>query len=499
MNSTRKQTVRVAAVDLGASSGRIVAVSIGADQLTYDEVHRFPNNAVPIRDGLYWDILGIYREVMIGLRSASSRLPLDAIGIDSWAVDFGLLDRLGNLIGNPRSYRDPYSLAGQRRLLEATNPDELYARTGIQQQPFNTACQLLACAETGLLDTADKILLLPDLLAYWMTGQMAAERTNASTTQLYDVSTGSWALTLLDHLSLPSHILPALVDPGFFVGNVSLGISERDVAPANQVPVIAVCSHDTASAVVAVPANGADFAFISSGTWSLVGVEVNTPILTPEARAAGFTNEAGIDGTTRFLTNVMGLWVLSECQRHWKDRRYAALGTELLIDEAICHPPLSCVIDINDPRLLAATTFDTDPMPTRITELAAESGEPIPDTPGEIARCVIDSLALAYRRAVSDVARLTGRSIEVIHIVGGGSRHPELCQLTADSCEIPVLAGPSEATAIGNALVQARALGGGIHDRDSMRSLIRRTHRLMRYQPRSGGSWADAERRVYGR
>ena len=325
---------------------------------------------------------------------------------------------------------------------------------------------------------------------------MGAERTNASTTALLDVRTGEWSSGLAGRLqSLPWSILPPLRDAGSVVGPLRAEVA-ADLGLAPDVPVVAVGSHDTASAVVAVPADsGTSFGYISSGTWSLVGLELDEPVLTEEAREADFTNEGGVDGTVRFLKNVMGLWVLSECLRAWRDRGTPATDLASLLADASTAAPLRTVVDINHPSLLGPGSA-TDPMPERVVRLARDAGEPRPQTPGEITRCILDSLALAYRRHLRAAARLAGRDLEVVHVVGGGSHNHLLCQLTADALGVPVLAGPGEAAALGNALVQARALGADLPDLTAMRALVRETHDVRRHDPRPGLDWEAADRRV---
>ena len=486
-------SLRVAAVDLGATSGRIMAGTVTAGSLHLEEVHRFPNGAVRAGSGLHWDVLGIHREVLAGIRMVADGGPLDGIGIDSWAVDYGLLDRDGTLLGNPFSHRDARTDGVADKVSSVVDPAEMYAVTGLQQLPFNTVYQLVAAQGTAALESAEQLLLLPDLLAYWLTGRVGAERTNASTTGLYDVTTRAWSVELCNRLGLPWAILPPLREPGEPIGPV-LGDVARQAGIPRRVPVTAVGSHDTASAVVGVPAEPGDrFAYISSGTWSLVGLELDAPVLSEEARAADFTNEGGVDGTTRFLKNVMGLWVLSECVRTWADQRVTGTGLAALLSAAEAATPLRTVVDINDPRLLPPGD-----MPGRVVALAQEAGEPVPRNPVEITRCVLDSLALAYRRHLRRAAELAGREVDVVHVVGGGSQNRLLCQLTADACGVPVLAGPSEAAALGNVLVQARTLGADLPDLAAMRSLIRRTHELHRYVPSPGLGWDDAEARVAG-
>lgn len=488
------RALRVAAVDLGATSGRVMAASIGPEHLVLEEVHRFANGGVPVRGAIHWDVLGIHREVLAGVAEVARTGPLDGIGIDSWAVDYGLLDRDGALLGNPYSHRDPRTRDVPAEVARTVSVQEQYAVNGLQQLPFTTVFQLVAARGTAALEQAATLLLLPDLLGYWLTGAVGAERTNASTTGLLDVGSGEWSRDLLARLDLPGAILPPLREAGSVLGPVSPEVA-ADLGLAGEVPVVAVGSHDTASAVVAVPATGPGFGYISSGTWSLVGLELDAPVLSDEAREADFTNEGGVDGTVRFLKNVMGLWVLSECLRAWQQRGTPGTDLASLLSGAASATPLRTVVDINDASLLGPGTA-TDPMSERIVDLARRAGEPLPQTPGEIARCVLDSLALAYRRHLRTAARLAGHDLDVVHVVGGGSHNHLLCQLTADALGVPVLAGPGEAAALGNALVQARALGADLPDLAAMRALVRATHDVRRHEPRPGLDWDAAERRV---
>lgn len=486
--------IRVAAVDLGATSGRVMAGSVGADTLHLEEVHRFPNGAVSADGSLFWDILGIHREVLAGVRAIARTGSLDGIGIDSWAVDYGLLDRAGTLLGNPYSHRDSRTEGIAAQVLNKIDAAELYAVTGLQQLPFNTIYQLVSSLGEAALESAETLLLLPDLLGYWLTGQVGAERTNASTTQLYDVRSQEWSVEIASAVGIPWSILPVLRDAGDVIGLVTPAVAMQ-IGVTSRVPVIAVGSHDTASAVVAVPAAADEsFAYISSGTWSLVGLELDAPVLTDDARAADFTNEGGVDGTIRFLKNVMGLWVLSESVRTWSDQGRSGADLPSLLSGAAKASALRTVVDINDPILL--TPGD---MPARIAALAARAGEPVPGNPVEVTRCILDSLAIAYRRNLRIAAELADREIDIVHVVGGGSQNALLCQLTADACGIPLLAGPSEAAALGNVLVQARTLGAGLPDLAAMRDLVRLTHELRRHEPRSGSGsadWTAAEARV---
>jgi rhamnulokinase len=484
-------TLRVAAVDLGATSGRVMAGRVGPGLLDLEEVHRFPNGPVRLEGTLCWDIQGIHREVLTGLRLAASGGPVDAIGIDSWAVDYGLLDAAGALVGNPVSYRDPRTDGVRERVVKTVPESELYATTGLQQLPFNTLYQLVSAPQ--LLERANVMLLIPDLLAYWLTGTVGAERTNASTTQLYDVRQRTWATGLAAKVGVPPRILPPLREPGSAIGPLLPDVA-AEVGLPGSTPVVAVGSHDTASAVVGVPfEDRVRAAYISSGTWSLVGVELDEPVLSPGARNADFTNEGGVDGTIRFLRNVSGLWVLSETVRAWRSAGRDVELTELL-EQAAGLPQSVSVVDLE-----AAAFLPPGDMEARIADACKRTGQPVPSTPAEVVRCILDSLALAYRRALRQVAELSGRSIEVVHVVGGGSRNELLCRLTASACGLPVLAGPVEAAALGNVLVQARALGADLPDLAAMRDLIRSTHSLAAYHPDEvQADWDVAEARLTG-
>ncbi|TCO54271.1 rhamnulokinase [Actinocrispum wychmicini] len=480
--------MRLAAVDLGASSGRVMAGTVGPGRLDIEEVRRFPNEPVRLGSTLHWDVLGLYRETLAGIQAAHRQGPLAGIGVDSWAVDYGLLDASGMLLGNPVHYRDSRTDGVMEWVSKKISARELYDVTGLQQLPINTLYQLVS--EVDTLGAAATLLMIPDLVAYWLTGEIGVERTNASTTQLYDVQAKQWATGLAERVGIPPRLLPRLRDPGEWIGTLLPGLAEELALP--ELPVLAVGSHDTASAVVAVPAeSGANFAYISSGTWSLVGVELAEPELSDAALAANFTNEGGVDGTIRFLRNVMGLWVLTETLRTW-----AAHGDPVdlagVLASAADAPALAAVVDIDAPAFL--TPGD---MPARIAQVCRETGQRPPGTRAEVVRCIVDSLALAYRRTVRLAANLAGKTVDVVHVVGGGTRNHLLCQLTADACGVPVLAGPVEAAALGNVLVQARALGADLPDLAAMRGLVRRTQPMREYRP-SGreAEWVAAEARL---
>jgi sugar (pentulose or hexulose) kinase len=472
-------TLRVAAVDLGATSGRVMAARVGPGHLSLKEVHRFANGGVPAGGSLLWDVLGIHREVLSGIAEVARTGDLHGIGIDSWAVDYGLLDRDGELLGNPYSHRDPRTRDVPELVARTVSAQEQYAVNGLQLLPFNTVYQLVAARGTAALESAHTLLLLPDLLGYWLTGEVGAERTNASTTGLLDVTTGEWSSDLAGRLELPWSILPPLRDAGSVVGPLRAEVA-AELGLGTDVPVVAVGSHDTASAVVAVPADtGTSFGYISSGTWSLVGVELDRPVLTDESRRANFTNELGVDGTVRYLRNVMGLWLLQESLRTWELEGHREQLPALLLTAAAL-PAGGPVIDPDDPVFLPPGD-----MPARIAAACQRTDQPVPRTRPALVRCILDSLADAYGRAIRDASRLSGRSVGVVHIVGGGAQNALLCQLTADACEVTVIAGPVEATALGNALVQARAAGLITGDLEALRALVRSTQDIRQYEPRA--------------
>jgi rhamnulokinase len=465
----------VAAVDLGATSGRVVLGHVGGGELRLTDVARFANQPVRTLDGLHWSVLELYRDVVEGLAAATRQEPqLASIGIDSWAVDYGLL-RGGRLLGDPYAYRDERNAAAVDIVHGTIGADELYRRNGLQHLPFNTLFQLTADRTAGVLELADAFLLLPDLLGYWLTGSSVAERTNASTTGLVGVESGAWDADLIERLALRPEIFRPLVDAGTDLGGLA-PTAVRGVG-ATRARVSAVGSHDTASAVVAIPATGPDFAYISSGTWSLVGVELERPVLSDASREAGFTNEGGVDGRVRYLHNVMGLWLLTECIRDW-ERSGETISLATLLEQAGAVTADVPVFDADDEAFLAPGD-----MPARIAAWLTAHDRPVPASRPELVRSILQSLANAYAAAVRSAARLSGRDVGVVHIVGGGSQNALLCQLTADATGLPVLAGPVEATAIGNVLVQARALGFASGDLEALRALVVRAFPVTRYDP----------------
>jgi rhamnulokinase len=415
MDSTQKTALtrhtNVAAVDLGASGGRVMVGRTGPGCLELREAHRFPN--VPVRVGgtLYWDILRLYSDVLDGLRVAALACGpvgragpggLASVGIDSWASDYGLLDETGTLLGNPVHYRDARTADSVERVLARVPAVELYETTGIQQLPINTLCQLTAAADTPQLAAARTLLLIPDLMAYWLTGETGAEVTNASTTWLYDVRARSWAWPLMERAGIPARLFPPLRQPGDAIGPVLPDVAADQGLPPS-LPIVTVGSHDTASAVAAVPASGRDFAYISCGTWSLVGMELDKPVLTEASRRSNFTNETGIDGRIRYLRNVTGLWLLQESLRTWAVASRPA-DLEALLAEAAQLPTLTWLIDPDDPAFLPPGN-----MPARIADACRRAGGPMPQTAAETVRCILDSLALAYRRVIADAQELSGR------------------------------------------------------------------------------------------
>jgi len=467
----------VAAVDLGATSGRVMLGHLGPDQLSVEAVHRFPNDPVRILDGLHWNILELYRNILVGLRKAVGAQPdLAGIGICSWAVDYGLVSG-DRLINNPFHYRDERTAMGVDLVHKIADHATLYATNGLQFQPFNSIYQLAVDHQAGVIDDTTRMLMLPDLLGFWLTGEQVAERTNASTTGLLDIGNGSWNATLIDKLSLSRSLFPFLVDPGTRIGALREEVA-AEVAATAALEVIAVGSHDTASAVVGVPMTESGAAYVSSGTWSLVGVELDRPVLTEESREANFTNEGGVDGKIRYLRNVMGMWLLSESIRSWEREGQSVELTTLLAQAAAIRTPVP-IFDANHPSLLPPGD-----MPKRIATLCAEAGAPAPDSPAAFARSILESLAEAYAAAITDAERLSGQKINTVHIVGGGSQNTLLCQLTANRTGRRVMAGPVEATAVGNVLVQGRAAGLVEGELSDLRALVARTFPPVEYQPR---------------
>jgi rhamnulokinase len=428
-----------AAVDLGATSGRVVTGSLHEGHVELEEVHRFDNRPVRLPDGLRWNVLHLFTETLAGLRRAGE---LAGVGVDTWGVDYALLDRDDRVLGLPYHYRDDRTDGMVERAFERVPAEQLYAATGIQTMPINTIFQLLADEGSAALQAAEHIALVPDLLALWLCGERANERTNASTTGLLDARSGEWAVQLIAGLGLPPQLFGPLVEPGAALGPL---LPHHDLGDA---PVYAVASHDTASAFAAVPVDE-HAAVLSSGTWSLLGLELPQPVLTDAAREANLTNERGIEGTTRLLKNVMGLWLLEESRRCWDDTPYDELHR--LAEDA---PEDVALFDPDDDPFLRPGD-----MPARIAAACRRTGQVAPDGVGETVRSILVSLACKYRWTLERLEAVSGREVHRIHVIGGGARNTLLCRLTADLCDREVHAGPVEATALGNVLVQARGAG----------------------------------------
>lgn len=543
----------VVAIDLGASSGRVLRGMFDGERLAIEECSRFPNGPVALpeprrvgdsgsggagpascaRSGdevgvaYEWDILALWRGILDGLREASLRGAVDAIGIDTWAVDYGLLDEGGRLIGNPASYRSARCGRGASEVLDRWDSSWLYERNGLQFQPFNTLFQRVADRGERRADCARTALLIPDLLAYWLTGQARSELTNASTTGLVNAAERDWDPEILNRLRDDfgvEQLFPPIISPGEVIGEARVEGLDLRTSTGKRTPVVAVGSHDTASAVAGVPAQAGSFAYISSGTWSLVGTELSSPVLSEEARAANFTNELGVDGTVRFLANIMGMWVQQECLRQWASLGDEASGASGRVDwplldaQTEAAQPARYLLDMSSPELMAPGT-----MVERVHSLwiegpgassSASSGDDSsasdeggagvgdPQTSGvdpheraTVLRAITDSLVLAYRRAIRRTFELSGTRPEAIHLVGGGSKNRLLAQETADATGIPVIAGPVEATALGNMLVSLRAIGVASGTLMDLRAISRASSALVTYEPRASHArlWDEAD------
>jgi len=476
---------RFLAFDLGAESGRAVVGTLQDGQLALEEISRFPNEPVPVHKTLYWDVLALHNNILKGMREYAGHYgdSVDGVGVDTWGVDFGLLSKSGDLLQNPVHYRDRRTAAMLDEVSSRIAPEDLFRRTGMPLSPVNTSLQLLSLRlnQNPLLDNASTLLMMPDLLAYFLTGRKCCERTNAVTTQLYDPRECRWNEQLIRDLHLTPSLMPELVDPGTILGE--LLDSVRDNVGLKRGLVIAPCTHDTASAVAAVPAKDADWAFLSSGTWSVVGALTPEVVTSPEAFAAGVCNELTLQ--SYFLCrNTMGLWLLQKARLGWQ-RAGKAYSYEDLVKLAEQAPPGGPLIYPNDARFLAPPD-----MSQAIRDYCAATGQSPPEGPGEITRCILESLALAYRQTLDQLTVLLGRKFRVLHIVGGGCKNSLLCQLTAAAVGIPVLAGPVEATVAGNVLVQALAIGR-IQSPEEIHEVVRSSSTLIEYEPRDTQRWQD--------
>ncbi len=477
-------------MDLGASSGRVLLGTLTDERFKLRELRRFDNG--PVRLGkvsgtsLYWNPLELWSQLQGALRGYARNVgtPLKGIGVDTWGVDFALLDESGNLLGNPHHYRDARTDGVMERVFERVPKSELYRRTGLQFMQINTLYQLYSMKGSAQLAAARTLLMMPDLFHYWLTGEAYGETTVASTTQLLDATTRQWDTALLETLGLPGHILPPLIAPGTVLGTLHPGVA-KSAHLSPDTPVIVPATHDTASAVAAISGGGM---FVSSGTWSLVGTELAEPVLTPEALARDFTNESGVGGTVRLLKNLAGLWLLQECRRQWISEGYDYTWEQLLALGERAEAFRSLI----DPG--AETFLNPENMPEAIRRTCRDHGEPEPEGIGALVRCCLESLALKYRSVLDDLEALTGTPMETVRIVGGGSQNTLLCQYTANACRRRVVAGPVEATALGNLMMQALA-GGFLPDLNTGRAVVAVSSPQAHFEPQDGEAWEDA----YGR
>lgn len=475
---------KVLAFDLGASSGRGIVATLDNGKITLNEIHRFENNGVNVRGTLYWDIIYLFNQIKQGIVNARLAGGFDSIGIDTWGVDFGMIDENGDLIVNPVHYRDTRTEGIPEELFEEISKDNVYDRTGIQIINFNTLFQMyyMAKYKKKTLSLADKILFIPDLLNYFLTGEKKTEYTIASTSQMINPYTRDWDREMLEKVNIPTNVLCDIVKPGTVVGKVSDDICEElSVEP---VDVVAVGEHDTASAVISVPTTEDDFVYISCGTWSLFGTELDEPLICPEGLASSYTNEGGYDGKIRFLTNIMGLWLIQESRRTWKKQ-----GNEFsfaqLAQMASESEPFKCYVDPDFEEFGKPGN-----LPERIQNFCRRTGQAVPETIGEVSRCIYESLALKYKHAFLNLKKLTGKEYKSIHIVGGGSNAAILCQMTANACGVPVVAGPDEATALGNIAVQLIATGV-VKSLKEARAIIKDSFDVKTYMPQDTEIWDE--------
>lgn len=477
------------ACDLGAESGRVMLGTLDAGKLSLEEVHRFPSAVVRVFGSLRWDVLRIFEELKTGLRKIGQRkISAASVSVDSWGVDYVLFNNVHPMLSPPFHYRDARTDETYEKVREKIGAEEIFAETGIQFMQINTIYHLASDAEKSraLLEVADGFLNIGDYFNYLFSGIARNDESNASTTQLYNPRTRTWSEKLIELLEIPRKIFPKIVAPGTVLGRLLPEVASETLL--NDVQVVATCSHDTGAAVAAVPASGEDWAYLSSGTWSLLGVELPEPLISEKVRAHNFTNEAGYGGTTRFLKNIVGLWILQESRRAWeragKNFDYAALNTEAQNAE-----PFRSLINPN-----AARFAKPGEMPEKIAAFCRETNQPAPETPGQFTRCILESLALLYRKTLEEIEQLTGREISRLHIVGGGSQSALLNQFAASATQREVIAGPVEATAIGNVLVQALALGH-IESLDAGRDVVRESFSVQTFQPQEMQSWNGAYQR----
>lgn len=483
------------AIDLGAESGRVIAGTLADGRMQLAELHRFGHEPVWLPTGLHWDITGIWREIVAGLRKASAwareqDVRLVSVGVDTWGVDWALVDKAGELVGLPHAYRDPRNQAAYEEVVAKLGADRIYQTTGIQFMALNTLYSLYAhrLADPGAFAAAERLLFMPDLLHFWLSGEQAVEATIASTSQMVNCHTGDWARDMLADLGLPDHILQSTKQPGSIIGTIRAQLA-NDAGLPHDLKVIAPPSHDTASAIAAVPAAaGTNWCYLSSGTWSLLGAELDAPCVSPAAQAAMFTNELGVLGTTRFLKNIPGLWLVQECRRDLA-RKGNELDYRTLTRLATEAQPFRTLVDP------AHASFQSPGgMLEKLTAVAKSAGQTSPESPGQFVRCCLESLALAYRDKLSTLETILDRKFDVIHVVGGGGKNELLCQMTADATGRRVVVGPYEATALGNALVQAMA-AGDVRDLAELRQIVAQSFELVTYEPAGASEWAAAGER----
>ncbi len=479
------------AIDLGASGGRVGLGLLEHHKLEVEVVHRFWNGVTPLRGGLYWDVIGLWREILQGLKLASARasernLKISSVGVDSWAVDFALLDEYGLLLDGVRGYRDARTNGVMESSFKTLSRELLFEATGLQFLPFNTLYQLMAVKRDApkLLESAAHFLLVPDLLHFWLTGVKTCERTNASTTQFYNPRSRDWSFEVLEKFGISGAMLPKIVEAGSVIGNLLPEIAKE--TNLEHVRVIAPGTHDTASAVVSVPMTELNSAYISSGTWSLVGVETQEPVISSAALEANLTNEAGVNGTNRLLKNVMGLWILQECRSSWGNPEWADLYLE-----AENSPEFLCLIDPDDARFLAPG----NDMPARVQDYCRDTNQAIPDTRATIVRCILESLALKYRLVLEQLEHVTQARVLKIHVVGGGCQVELLNQFTANATQREVIAGPIDATLTGNILVQA--VGTGDLEWSKLRQVVRNSFELRAFKPQNASPWQVAYKQFW--
>jgi rhamnulokinase len=476
------------AVDLGASSGRILLGCWDGERFAVQELHRFPNGPVEVLGHLYWDVLRLWTEIKAGLAAYAAQFaePLTGLGLDTWGVDLALLDAAGHLLGNPVHYRDKRTDGMPERVFRRVPREQIFYQTGIQFMQINTLYQLFSMVEARdpQLELAETLLMMPDLFNYWLTGRQVCEYTIASTSQMLDARERCWAIDLLSEIGIPTRILPPLMAPGSVLGELLPDVTE-EVGLDAPVPVIATGSHDTASAVATIAELDGDSLYISSGTWSLVGVEVAEPVLNDEALALNFTNEGGVGGTIRLLKNVTGLWLLQESQRQWsKEGREYGWGELLSLAEQAT--PFSSLVDPD-----ARDFMRPGDMPAAIRAFCQRTSQPVPESVGAVVRCCLESLALKYRWVMEALEALIGRQLDVMRVVGGGGQNRLLCQFTADACQRPLVAGPVEATALGNLMLQAIATGR-LSDVAAGRRAIAASVERQRFDPRPSTAWEEA-------